>query len=343
MFLIPPFDWVVQELLHLDTARVFKELAGLPFDRKTLQRLAKGQASQRTADRSQSEYRKRHPWHAAHLDAFRARRTRELREQGREAQLELELSSWNWRGAIEGACDAAADAGERNLAYDRLRDLLLPLVDASYQAEVLFRQDAADSILDIVGACALGTFIDVPRLRREARQRTDRQAFSDALNPVRAVALLFILAAFDRQVFATGGNSIFESVLPEQDGNRYFTPMAKLIRQLEMGMSAASKSEAWRRLLCWDRHADDHTKLKTVRRWAEDGVFPEFRKFATLARSVAAARGRQASDKPITVLYYTLRYLTSLGELMREAPAIEHFGGYNGFFARYGNIVATLK
>jgi hypothetical protein len=66
----------------------------------------------------------------------------------------------------------AADTGEPHGALD-----LLPLADATFQAETLFRQERTDAILDIVESCAQARFVDIGRLRQDARGCRDKQEF----------------------------------------------------------------------------------------------------------------------------------------------------------------------
>lgn len=49
---------------------------------------------------------------------------------------------------------------------------------------------------------------------------------STSVGPVRAVACLFVLAAFKRQFFTRGIDPGLETVLPEREGEHYLTPMA---------------------------------------------------------------------------------------------------------------------
>lgn len=45
----------------------------------------------------------------------------------------------------------------------------------------------------------------------------------------------------------------------------------------------------------------------------------------------------------VKVLYNGLRYLTTMGEILKGSPVQAHFGGFNEFFERYHAIKASLK
>lgn len=342
-FLIPPPDWVVRELLHIDMATFMRQVTGTTLDRKTLLKVAMGHAAKWTMARMSKEYREHNPRLAGYVDAIRERRKKELAEIGRQEEFEMELSTGTWRSGIEAACMAAVEGGEPHLTMDLLRDHLLPLEDASFHAEVLWRKGAREEVLDVVECCALAPLLNMGRLRRDVEGVEDQKAFANAFKPVRAIGCLFILAAFERQLYTGNGSPGFETILPKQEGETFITPMAKLIQQLERGVTAPSQSAVRRHLLNRDS-AEDASKLKKIRRWVAQGVFPERRNFETLVIGVAADRGRTDVDKQrIAFLYYALRALTSLGDMMKTSPAMVHFGGYNAFFSRYEDIVASLR
>lgn len=342
-FIIPPPDWVVRELLHVDMATFIRQVTGTTLDRKTLLKVAMGQAAKWTMARMSKEYRERNPRLAGYVDVIRERRKKELAELSRREEFDLELSTGTWRSGIEAACVAAVEGGEPHLTMDLLLDHLLPLEDASFHAEILWRKGAREEVLDVVECCALAPFLDMGRLRRDVEGVEDLKAFADAFKPVRAIGSLFVLAAFERQLYTRGGNPGFETILPQQDGDAFIMPMAKLIQQLERGVMAPSQSAVRRHLLSRDS-AEDASKLKKIRRWVAQGVFPERRNFETLVIGVAANRGRTDVDKQlIAFLYYALRALTSLGDMMKSSPAVVHFGDYNAFFSRYQDIVVSLR
>lgn len=342
-FFIPSPFWIAEELLHIDLPGWMKEISGTSLDRKTLVTWAAGKATQRTRTRLTSDFHRRQPQISESLDTYRRQRSDLMAALGRHEEFEIENTGSTWRPSVELTVMAATEAGEPQFAPTVLQAQLLPLEEASIRAEVLWRKGAFDEVLDLVETSVLAPFLNLERLRQDAQGSKDATAFSDAFKPVRALACLYILAVWERQLHPRGNRPGFESILPYQANSVVITPMARLIEQLERSVSSASRRKAHLKISALD-NAEDASKLRRVRRWVKTGAFPEHQSFVTLANSVAVSRGLPAPDKgPVTFLYYAVRYLTTLGEMVDNSPVVDHFGGYNGFFDRYLSIQASLS
>lgn len=342
-FILPPPMWVAEELLKVDLASFLRSATATTLDRKTLVKVTLGQAAARTLARLADHFRRRHPKLAGYQDTIRGRRAEELAAQGRLEDFEVEEATSTWRAGIEAAAMAAIEAGEPQFVLTVLHERLLPLEDASMRAEVLFRKGAFTEVLDLLEETALGPFLDVARLRQETDGCNDPEAFRDAFKPVRALACLYVLALFERQFYSTGDNPGFESILPRLEGGALVLPMSRLVKQLEQTMPARSRSASRRQMFSRDK-AEDHSIQRRVRRWVLEGRFPEEQSFVTLVNSVGADRGFPPPDRRIVKAHYNgLRYLTTLGEMLKDSPAPAHFGGFNEFFECYHAIKASLR
>lgn len=83
-------------------------------------------------------------------------------------------------------------------------------------------------MLDLVATSALARYLDIDRLHHHAQSAGDAAAFSDAFNPVRALACLYILAVWERQFHPRGNRPGFETILPRQEQGEVITPMTRL-------------------------------------------------------------------------------------------------------------------
>jgi hypothetical protein len=207
--LLPTPEDVMEKLLRINSATLIRASTGTALDRKTLAKVKGGRAAERTMARLADDFRKRHPTAADHIDKFRERRAAQMAELGLHDEFEIESSVGTWRMGIEGVDQVAAEAQEPQLTCTVLRDRLLPLEDASIRATALWRKGDYDQVLNTVETCALAPFVNLDRLRRDVHRCTGAQSFADALQPVRALACLYLLAVFERQFYKMDNNPGF--------------------------------------------------------------------------------------------------------------------------------------